>query len=354
MEALRLDRVSTQDSFFDLGGHSLMAARLFAKLHADFGVALPLAVLVEAPTIEQLAARIDSARGTHGAPAAAGGTDAGLLVRLNAGTEPAQAPLFIVGGAMGNVLNLRHLARICDPRRDFYGIQARGLAGEAPPHRSLVEAGRTYLEEVRRVQPKGPYYLGGFCIGGVAALEMAQVLKAEGEEVALLAMLDSHLPEVRGALDLKDRAQIQYERLRDEGSEYVQAWARAKYRYTARRLRRRFGVGADQDDPTQYRSQLVSDAIMYARLVYEPRYYDGHIVVFRPPLAPRHHLAGGRMIDKARAFLKEDNGWKGMVRSLEVYELACPPGEHDGFVLEPYVRDLARRLRELLPGGDQD
>ena len=92
---------------------------------------------------------------------------------------------------------------------------------------------------------------------------------------------------------------------------------------------------------------------MYARSVYQPRFYDGHIVVFRPPLAPRHRLSGGRVINADRGFLKEDNGWRGHVRSMEVYELACPPGEHDGFVLEPYVRDLAHRLRELLPDEEQ-
>jgi thioesterase domain-containing protein len=251
---------------------------------------------------------------------------------------------------MGNVLNLRHLASICDPRRDFYGIQARGLTGEAPPHRSLVEAGRTYWEEVRRIQPRGPYYIGGFCIGGVAALEMARLIQAEGEEVGLLAMLDSHLPELRGTLDLKDRAQIQFERLRDERIDYVREWARGKVEYKLQQLRRRLGVyDDDPGDPTQYRSQLVNDAIMYARSVYEPSYYDGDIVVFRPPLAPRHHLTGGRIIDRNRGFLKADNGWTGMVRSLRICELACPPGEHDGFVLEPFVRDLARRMREFLP-----
>jgi thioesterase domain-containing protein/acyl carrier protein len=348
MDALRLDRVSTRDSFFDLGGHSLLAARLFAKLHDDFGVTLPLAVLIEAPTIETLAARIDEAR-QGAAPGSSVAQPLSLLVRLNIATDPKQTPLFIVGGAMGNVLNLRHLARICDPRRDFYGIQARGLAGEAEPHRCLVEAAKTYLEEVRRVQPHGPYYLGGFCIGGVPALEMARLLREQGEEVALVAMLDSHLPEVRGTLDARDRAQIQYERLREGGLEYLRDWARGKYQWEAERLRRRLGGGESVDDATQYRSQLIYEAVLHARSVYQPRFYDGHIVVFRPPLAPKHHLAGGRQINKERGFLREDNGWRRMVRSVEIQELVCPPGDHDGFVLEPFVRDLARRLRALLP-----
>src|SRR5690606_26518039 len=92
MEALRLDRVSIRDSFFDLGGHSLLAARLFSKLHAEFGVTLPLAVLVEAPTIEALAARIDLVRAPD-APRPAQAVEQGLLVRLNVGSDPRQAPI---------------------------------------------------------------------------------------------------------------------------------------------------------------------------------------------------------------------------------------------------------------------
>jgi amino acid adenylation domain-containing protein len=353
MEALRLDRVSARDSFFDLGGHSVLAARLFAKLHDVFGVVLPLAVLIEAPTLDALAARIDAAReqaaGEKGTARASGGTDNSLLVRLHSGTEPQRPPLFVVAGAMGNVLNLRHLARICDPRRDFYGIQARGLSGDVEPHRTLEAAAEAYLEEVRRVQPRGPYHLGGFCIGGVAALEMARTLKDAGEEVKLLAMLDSHLPEVRGALGVRDKAQIHIERFREEGSDYVREWARNKYAWELGRIRRQFGLSEDDTtDPAQYRSEFVHQAIMYARSVYQPRFYDGSIVLFRPPLAARHQLGGGRVIDRDRSFLREDNGWRRMVRSVEIQELAAPPGDHDGFVLEPYVRDLARRLSPLL------
>jgi thioesterase domain-containing protein len=179
---------------------------------------------------------------------------------------------------------------------------------------------------------------------------MARMLQAEGEEVALIALLDSHLPEQRGTLDLRDRAQIQYERLREGGVEYLRDWARGKYRWEAQRLRRRLIGGSEGiDEATQYHSQLIYEAVLYARSVYQPRFYDGHIVVFRPPLAPMHHLAGGRVINKERGFLREDNGWRRMVRSVEIHELVCPPGDHDGFVLEPFVRDLARRLRAYLP-----
>lgn len=351
MRALRLERVSIRDSFFDLGGHSLLAARLFANLHAEFDVTLPLSVLLETPTIEGLAKRIDELRSsTAGEPHGVSVVNSkapSLLVRLNVGTRPDLPPFFVVGGALGNILNLRHLARICDPKRDFYGIQARGLSGEAEPHHTFVEAAEAYLSEVRRIQPHGPYYLGGFCIGGVAALEMARLLQAEGEEVALLAMLDSHLPEVRGRLSPRDRVQIQVERLREGGFSYVRKWALEKYAIGKNALNAQKAESA-LTDPSQYRSQLVHEAIWRARAVYEPQFYDGHVVLFRPPLAPRHYLTEGRIVDRDRGFLREDNGWRRVVGSLELHELNCPPGKHDAFVLEPYVRDLAERLAPFL------
>src|SRR6185436_5913488 len=122
------------------------------------------------------------------------------------------------------------------------------------------------------------------------------MLQEQGEEVALIAMLDSHLPEVRGTLDLRDRAQIQYERLREGGIDYVRDWARGKYQWETARLRRRLRGGAESiDDATQYHSQLIYEAVLYARSVYQPRFYDGRVIVFRPPLAPKHHLSGGRV-----------------------------------------------------------
>jgi|GEM_PF-2498874 len=347
-QALRLDRVSTEDSFFDLGGHSLLAVRLFAAINKEFGVALPLAALFAAPTVSALAQQLGD--GASAAEASANG-EASLLIKLNRGFN-GHAPLFVVHGAFGNVLNLRHLARLADPGRDFYGIQAQGLDGSAPPHQTLVEAATKYVEELREVQPHGPYHLGGFCVGGVVALEMARLLKESGEEVEPLVLLDSHLPEQRGTLSMRDRLQIQLERLRSEQFGYVQAWARGKYNYESRRLKKGLGLLPDESDPTQYRSQLVRDAIDHGMRTYEPRYYDGDVVLFRPPLAPHHHLTGDRKVNVRRFFLLEDNGWRRVVRNLRVVELASPPGDHDGFVLEPHVRDLARRLKPLLNGRD--
>ncbi|MDH5675427.1 MAG: amino acid adenylation domain-containing protein [Myxococcales bacterium] len=346
-EVLRLDRVSTEDDFFDLGGHSLLAVRLFALVNKEFDVALPFSTLLSSPTVASLASHL-SADGSEapGTAAAAPGTE--QLVKLHSGTDPKRAPLFVVHGLFGNVLNLRHLARLLDPTRDFYAIQACGLDGRSRPYRSLVEAAVAYTEQVRRVRPRGPYLLGGFCVGGVMAIEMARLLKQAGEEVGSVVLLDAHVPEQRGSLSMSDRLQIHRERLRREGLNYVRSWAKEKYEYESKRLRARFDGNSGVEDPTQYRSERVREAIEEGMRNYTPRFFDGDAVLFRPPLAPRHELSGGRRINEKRAFLLEDNGWSRVVRSLQIQELASPAGDHDGFVLEPYVRDLARRMRPLL------
>ena len=106
----------------------------------------------------------------------------------------AGTPFFLVAGMFGNVLNLRHLAHLVGSDRPFYGLQARGLLGGDDPHDDLVEAARDYIAEIRQVQPKGPYMVGGFSGGGLAAYEIAQQLKDEGEEISALIMLDTPLP----------------------------------------------------------------------------------------------------------------------------------------------------------------
>jgi thioesterase domain-containing protein len=206
----------------------------------------------------------------------------------------------------------------------------------------------TYLEQVRRVQSDGPYLLGGFCVGGVVAIEMARLLKEQGAHCGTVLLLDSHVPGKRGSLSARDRLQIHKERLQEEGIDYLRFWARQKYEWESAQLLARLGIERPVDAATQYQSDLVHAAIEASMREYEPRPYDGDAALFRPPLAPRHRLSGGREVNVRRVFLLEDNGWRRVVRSLQVFELASPPGDHDGFVLEPYVRDLAVKLRPFL------
>jgi len=243
----------------------------------------------------------------------------------------------------GNVLNLRHLAHQIGADRPFYGVQARGLFGDEQPHETFEEMARDYLDEVRSVQPHGPYLLGGFSGGGLAAYEMAQQLVAAGEEVALLVMLDTPLPH-NPPLTVRDRAQIQLDRLREKGAGYVKEWAVNRVAWERERRRRRLGPELPTEEGTLH-STVVEAAFYRALDTYDLRPYPGVITLYRPKLTPLHVFGPDRQINVDRRFIYHDNGWGPWCRRVDVTEV---PGDHDSMVLEPAVRVLAAHLREVI------
>jgi thioesterase domain-containing protein len=111
------------------------------------------------------------------------------LVAVQRGGD--RLPFFCVHGAGGNVLNFRDLARAMHPEQPFYGVQASGIDGVSPPHETIEEMAEAYVAEIRELQPGGPYLLGGYSGGGIVAFEMARRLTALGQEVGLLAFIDT-------------------------------------------------------------------------------------------------------------------------------------------------------------------
>ena len=246
-ELLGVGQVGVEDSFFDLGGHSLIAVRLFVMIKKAYRVEFPISVLFEAPTIARCAALIAERVGPQpeeGAAAAPRPVQRRFthLVAMHDGEGGPSTPFFLVAGMFGNVLNLRHLAHLLGADRPFYGLQARGLYGDEAPHATFDEAARDYLAEMRVVQPHGPYLLGGFSGGGLIAYEIARQLEAAGEEVSLLVMLDTPLP-MRPVLSRRDRALIKLQELRGGGAGYIGAWMKNRLAWELARRQRR-----DQDD----------------------------------------------------------------------------------------------------------
>jgi amino acid adenylation domain-containing protein len=176
---LGVGRVGRRESFFALGGHSLLAIRVLGAIERDFGRQLPLAALMQAPTIERLAALI-----RQGAS-----PSRSLLVPLRPGSG---TPLFLVHPVGGNVFCYLPLASHLEDR-PLYGIQAPDF-GALPEPRTIEAMAALYVEALREVQPVGPYRLAGWSLGGVVAYEMARQLEAEGREVTLLAMIDVSRP----------------------------------------------------------------------------------------------------------------------------------------------------------------
>ncbi len=344
-EILGIQPISIEDNFFELGGHSLKAIRMFAEIEDAFGKNIPLATLFEAGTIEKLASIIR--KEGWAAPESS-------LVPIQ--PKGSRAPLFCIHAKGGNVLFYRDLAKYLGEDQPFYGLQARRLAGRQIGHATVEEMAAAYIKEIRTVQANGPYYLGGSSFGGLVAFEMAQQLQRHGHTVALLALLDTGTPDypkllpsttvVRSrAYRLIRRIQHQKDSLMAFSLREIPGHVRGKlgkiklkYRRKLRdgymkAVRRAYTVikGANSI-PTNYLQ--IEDLIQKAGKIYSPAVYHGNVTLFRAAIQPL-----GIHPDPTL-------GWDRFVDGrLELIEV---PGHHGSIIAEPYVCDLAEKLRMCL------
>jgi len=211
--------ISVTSNFFELGGHSLLAVRIFNAIFDKYGIRLHIATLIEYPTVRQLAHRIELSSSNRESVEATWST---LVPMQTRGELP---PLFCVAGLGGNPLNLRFLAKALRMNQPFYGLQHRGVDGVLAPHRTIEAMAEEFLEDIRNIQPHGPYHVAGYSTGGVAAYELARLLIARGESVDAVILLDSYNPTCL-AWPLKARVEAHVDRIRRAGLRYV--WSRAK------------------------------------------------------------------------------------------------------------------------------
>jgi thioesterase domain-containing protein/acyl carrier protein len=330
---LGLEPVGMRDNFFDLGGHSLLAVRMFAEIEKVCGRRLPLATLFQAPTVEDLA-RVVRHEGWSPPPSS--------LVAIQ--PNGARPPLFCVPGHFGTVLCFQELARNLGSDQPVFGLEARGLDGAEPPHATVEDMAASYLEEMRTVQPRGPYSLAGYCFGATVVFEMAQQLRAQGQSVGLLALLDSygHDDALRASVPRGRRLLRRgARRLRVEVENLLRLTAKDKLTYVWGKLKRvvkrtvdkikiRVGLGPAVDA----NFLKVAEAHRKAIRAYRPRIYPGPVTLFRARDPLMHRFADPQF------------GWGGLAAGGVVVRLI--DGPRGAVIEEPRVRVLAEELRARL------
>lgn len=352
---LGVEGIGIRDSFFDLGGHSLIAVRLFNAIVDRYKLDLPMSVLLQAPTIAGLAERIRGNEPLNDASAvaapvnAASATQLRHVVSMRAGSVGAGTPLFMVAGMFGNVLNLSHLANLLGDDRPFLALQARGLYGDSEPHETFEEMATDYIAELRQVQPHGPYLLGGFSGGGLVAFEMAQQLIAAGEEIITVLLLDTPARKL-WRLSFGDRLSMMLQGLRTEGWRFAAQKLRNRAAWKRQQSESRAQAAAQaREGGVTFQSQRIGAAFIRALARYVVRRVAVPAAVFRPKLDVRFKLSDGRMIDSKRDLVAPDNGWTPFVERLDVYEV---PGNHDSMVLEPNVRVVVALMRRAIAAAE--
>jgi thioesterase domain-containing protein/acyl carrier protein len=332
------EHIGIDDDFFELGGHSLLALKLFAEMDSEFGIALPLAAIFEAPSVRKLAQHLSVHEETT--------RHSSSLRLINPGGN--LPPLFVVPGVGGNVVGFADLARAFGADRPVIGLEARGLDGGYTPMSQLETIAAHFVSEVRNYQPSGPCFLFGACIGGVIAFEMAHQMRCAGEGPALLVLLDpsfrgagriSSAPktllfQIKQALGLPRfvlrRLRVYAQDARDGELHELpgRVWNKTRSLWQALRAGRLWVVA--RREISQVR---VIDANMMALKNYQPRPYAGFVHIFLSDGRDGRHTPSYPWDEIASGGLKVEN----------------TPGRDSGDALsDPNVLKLAARLSTLM------
>jgi pyochelin synthetase len=180
-QILGVSRIGVTDDFFDLGGQSFDAIRIFALIKEEFGRAHTLSDIWRARTIRELAKGITGPQQKSRSQ---------RIVSINLRGEG--EPLFLVHPAGGSVMAYSQLGELID--RPLYGIQAEPRVGDANRQLDIIDMAKEYASELRQRQSKGPYSLGGWSSGAMIAFEMAAQLEVDGESVKQVFILDGPTP----------------------------------------------------------------------------------------------------------------------------------------------------------------
>jgi len=323
---LGIQPIGVRDNFFQLGGHSLLAVRLIAQMEKALGKDLPLATIFQAPTVEQLARVLRNGGGP---------SPRSLVVPFRAGGS--KPPFFCIGGR-GDLV--RHLSS----DQPFYGLRPHGLDGRRAPS-TVEEMAAECLAEIQALQPAGPYFLGGYSIGGVVAFEVAQQLRTQGQEVALLVLFDPTRPGWGQSLPLMPNVATVSQRIARFRDDVSRHWSRLRLLEPAKKLAYvsasafgrklkevicTFYLGTGRRVPQCLRTFYFVDAGRRAARAYVPRVYPGRVILFCAEKDP---------LDLQRA-------WGNLAAGG--FETHRVPADHHGMLNEPHVQVVAEWLTVYL------
>ncbi|NBD32275.1 MAG: amino acid adenylation domain-containing protein [Cyanobacteria bacterium] len=352
---LGIESISINDNFFDLGGHSLLAVKLFGLIEQEFGKKVPLTTIFEAPTIEQLAKILQPSEELKSFDS---------LVLLKPGNS--KVPLFLIHDADGEIILYLNLARHLHSERPVYGLKPYSKKGYPMLHTRISEIVEHYIKEIRSVQPKGPYLIGGLCAGGVLAFEVACQLQAQGETVPFVAIID--------AVDVKEPSQANYIN-HNRMSRFLQTFSKGQQikskKWLAYILKtsikkvnnlilyeastknknieailkfRLLRYCLDRGMPLPQFCQNISARTIYmlAKSNYIPSVYQGRLTLWR---ATENLGVGDPLIDDTPAIYKVKDpflGWgKRSTNGVELYDIY---GGHSSMVQEPNVQVMAEKM----------
>jgi amino acid adenylation domain-containing protein len=336
-DLLSIKRVGIRDDFFRLGGNSLLAVRLFVQIEKRLGKNLPLTTLFEAPNIEQLAGILRRTESPAPWPS---------LVALQ--PNGSKAPFFFVHAIDGDVMPFNDLAQNLGQDQPFYGLRAQGLDGRNSPYNRIEDMAAHYIREMRALKPDGPYLIGGMCFGGIVAFEMAQQLQAQGQELTLLALVDSPCP------PFESSGYLRYRLLYHVFPILILRWfvhfftrflpqlyqvrSHNPITYVIRRAKDLYRIflniaplGVRPEDVYQRRINKATDQALRS---YVPQSYSGQII----------HI----MASNPRVRSSEDVrlGWGKL--ALDGIEVSVLPMEQPEMLQGPHVRLLAEKLRAYI------
>jgi len=345
-ELLGVEEIARDDDFFALGGHSLAAVRLFARIRKQFAVDLPLATLFQASTLEGLANVVSESGGLDTTQAAA------VIKKISATPVPmvrpawsplvaicrgsaGKRPLFCVHGAGGNVLNFKVISDRLGTDQPFYGLQAQGVDGRLAPLATVEAMAAQYVEAIRTVDPQGPYRLAGYSAGGVIAYEMAQQLTRDGKTVELLAMIDTLSPTSAGR-------KVSYFRklwlMRRWSFKFAVEWPARRQRSKMDQVN--YTIALEQLARGEALTPELADFHLFrnfitAQSLYQPAPYKGSIVLFRATEGDMQYLDAGNAL-----------GWQTWVQG-DVHVTSIV-GSHFSMMSEPGVSELINGFKSSL------